>query len=138
LVFCAIYTSASWAILMLTRNIVADLFGLQGVSIEVLMAFMLIGAGGYMFSGALFVSNVMFNNLGRPIYSTICNWFRDGILVYPCCAVMGWWMAAPGVVYGQVMAATLGGLVAMAWSWRFVARLANGAEPKVGVDNPAV
>ncbi|MEJ6710205.1 MAG: MATE family efflux transporter [Amylibacter sp.] len=124
LIFCAIYTVLSWGILALVRNHVAGLFGLDGLSREVFLAFMLIGAGGYMFAGALFVSNAAFNNLGKPIYSTFCNWFRDGILIYPCCVMMGWWLAAPGVVYGQALAAILAGLAAMIWGWRFVNKLA--------------
>ncbi len=124
LIFCAIYTVLSWGILALVRNPVAGLFGLDDLSREVFLAFMLIGAGGYMFAGALFVSNAAFNNLGKPIYSTFCNWFRDGILIYPCCVMMGWWLAAPGVVYGQALAAILAGLAAMIWGWRFVNKLA--------------
>jgi putative MATE family efflux protein len=124
LIFCAVYTVLSWAILATLHTPVANLFGLQGLSGEVFQAFMLIGAGGYMFAGALFVSNAAFNNLGKPIYSTFCNWFRDGILIYPCCVVMGWWLAAPGVVYGQALAAVLAGTAAVIWGWRFVGRLA--------------
>ena len=124
LVFCVIYTLVSWGILVLFRESVATLFGLVGLSREVLLAFMLIGAGGYMFAGALFVSNAAFNNLGKPIYSTFCNWFRDGILIFPCCLMMGWWLAAPGIVYGQALSAVLAGTAAMMWGWCFVGRLA--------------
>ncbi|MCO4825886.1 MAG: MATE family efflux transporter, partial [Amylibacter sp.] len=46
LIFCAIYTVLSWGILALVRNPVAGLFGLDGLSREVFLAFMLIGAGG--------------------------------------------------------------------------------------------
>jgi len=125
LVFCVIYTSLSWGILALFREPVVTLFGLDGLSREVLLAFMLFGAGGYMFAGALFVSNTAFNNLGKPIYSTFCNWFRDGILIFPCCVMMGWWLAGPGVVYGQALSAVLAGTAAMIWAWRFVDRLAK-------------
>ena len=124
LIFCAIYTVLSWGLLILLRDPVANLFGLEGLSRDVFLAFMLIGAGGYMFAGALFVSNAAFNNLGKPIYSTFCNWFRDGILIYPCCVLLGLWLAAPGVVYGQALAAVLAGSAAMIWGWRFVGRLA--------------
>ena len=65
-----------------------------------------------------------FNNLGKPIYSTFCNWFRDGILIFPCCVMMGWWLAAPGIVYGQALSAVLAGTAAMIWGWYFVGRLA--------------
>lgn len=126
LVFCAVYTLLSWAILVVVREPVAALFGLEALARDVFLAFMLIGAGGYMFAGALFVSNAAFNNLGKPIYSTFCNWFRDGVLIYPCCVMMGWWLAAPGVVYGQALAAVLAGCAAMIWAWRFVGRLSSG------------
>ena len=121
--FCALYTLVSWSLLALLRHPVAYLFGLEGTAADVLMAFMLIGAGGYMFTGALFVSNAAFNNLGRPIYSTACNWLRDGVLIFPCCVLMGKWLAAPGVVYGQALAAVLAGTAAMIWAARFVRNL---------------
>ena len=38
--------------------------------------------------------------------------------------MMGWWLAGPGVVYGQALLAVLAGTAAMIWAWRFVDRLA--------------
>ena len=124
LVFCLAYTLVAWAILALLRNQLVALFNQGPLAGEVIVAFMLIGAGGYIFAGALFVANAAFNNLGRPIYSTLCNWLRDGVLMFPCTLVMGWWLAAPGVVYGQALAAIIVGSFAAIWGWVFVNRLA--------------
>ena len=123
LIFCLLYTTLAWALLAMFHKPVAALFGLGPDAAEVLSAFMLIAAGGYVFSGALFVSNAAFNNLGKPLNSTACNWFRDGVLMYPCAIGMGYVLAAPGVVYGQALAAILAGTIAVIWASRFVNRL---------------
>ncbi len=124
LIFCVAYTLIAWVLLAVFHGQVARLFNLGPEATAVLTAFMLFAAGGYIFAGALFVSNAAFNNLGKPLYSTACNWFRDGILIYPCSLAMGWMLAAPGVVYGQALAAILAGSVAVVLGWRFVGRLA--------------
>lgn len=123
LIFCAIYTLASWAILAALRWQIAALFNLDALAADVLVAFMLIGAGGYFFAGGIFVSNAVFNNLGRPLNSTWCNWTRDGILMLPCCYLLGLWLGAPGVVYGQALANVLAAVLAVCWAWVFVNRI---------------
>ncbi|MBC6443482.1 MAG: MATE family efflux transporter [Rhodobacteraceae bacterium] len=123
LIFCGIYTAICWATLALFRYRIVGIFGLEDVSGDVMFAFLLIGSSGYMFSGAIFVSNAAFNNLGRPLNSALCNWLRDGVLMLPCTYLLGRWLAAPGVVYGQALAAMIVGGVAVAWAWRFLGRL---------------
>lgn len=127
LLFCLIYTLAAWSILAIFHAPIARLFGLGPEATLVLAAFTVLGAGGYVFTGAMFVSNAAFNNLGQPLYSTACNWFRDGILIYPCAMAMGAAFGAPGVIYGQAIAASLSGTVAVIWAWWFVLRKANRA-----------
>ena len=36
------------------------------------------GAGAFVFTGMMFVANAAFNNLGRPVYSTLINWIGRG------------------------------------------------------------
>ena len=125
LMFCLFYTLIVWGVLATFHAPIARMFGLGPEATEVLSAFTVVAAGGYVFSGALFVSNAAFNNLGRPLFSTACNWFRDGILIYPCAIAMGIAMGAPGVVYGQAIAAAIAGLFALVWAWFFVYQLAR-------------
>jgi len=123
LLFCLIYTLLAWGLLAIFHQPVARLFGLGPEASEVLGAFMTVGAGGYVFAGGLFVANATFNNLGKPLNSTLCNWLRDGVLIYPLALSMGWLLAAPGVVYSQAIAAVLAGTFALIWATRFINRL---------------
>ncbi|MBW4707620.1 multidrug transporter MATE [Roseobacter sp. YSTF-M11] len=123
LIFCLIYTLATWAILLLATPYVVAAFGLTGQGAEVVYAFSTIGVGGFIFVGALFVSNAAFNNLGKPGRSTLVNWLKDGVLSWPTAAFLATLYGAPGVIYGQAAASALIGLVSAFWGWRFVRAL---------------
>ncbi|MFS4437238.1 MATE family efflux transporter [Paracoccaceae bacterium GXU_MW_L88] len=130
LIFAACYTLIAWAIMASITPWIVSIFHLSGEGAEVLRAFTHIGAGGFIFVGALFCSNAAFNTLGRPLFSTAANWFRDGILMAPAVAAMTAWFAAPGAVYGQAIAGGLAGLVAALWGWHYI----NNLEAPVAAD----
>ncbi len=117
------YIVLAWAVLWLLRGVAVSAFQLGPDGAAVVMAFTNLAAGGFVFTGLLFVSNAAFNNLGRPLWSTGFNWLRDGGLMFPLC----WWAAgalgAQGVVYGQALAGLIVGALAALTAWRFVARL---------------
>ncbi|MEM6309199.1 MAG: MATE family efflux transporter [Pseudomonadota bacterium] len=123
LVFCLIYTLVAWALLFFAAPYVALAFDLDGQGAEVLQAFMTIGIGGFVFIGALFVSNAAFNNLGKPTRSTILNWFNHGVLSWPSAMGLALLFGAPGVIYGQAVAGTVTGLFAVIWGWKYVQSL---------------
>lgn len=120
--FCAVYTAAVWALMVIFADPLARAFGLTGQAAEVVHWFALIGAGSFMFTGALFVSNAAFNNLGRPLWATMANWARDGGLMAPLAFGLGAYFAAPGVIAGQAVANVLAGTLAAWVGWRFVSR----------------
>lgn len=120
--FCAVYTAAIWALMVIFADPLARAFGLTGEAAEVVHWFALIGAGSFMFTGALFVSNAAFNNLGRPLWATMANWARDGGLMAPLAFGLGAMFAAPGVIAGQAVANVLAGALAAWVGWRFVSR----------------
>ena len=132
LIFCAIYTLATWAVLVLATPMILRLFDLSGEGAEILWAFSTIGVGGFVFVGALFVSNAAFNNLGRPGRSTLVNWLKDGVLSWPAAAALAAIYGAPGVIYGQALASLLAGSFACVWGWRFVRTL--GHEDQTSLD----
>ncbi|MCF6273400.1 MAG: MATE family efflux transporter [Rhodobacteraceae bacterium] len=117
------YIGLAWLVLWLLRGVAISAFQLGPEGEAVVLAFTNLAAGGFVFTGILFVSNAAFNNLGRPFWSTGFNWLRDGLLMFPLC----WWLStalgAEGVVYGQALAGVFVGLVAMLVAWRFVGRL---------------
>lgn len=123
LVFCGIYTLATWAVLWSVTPLVLRAFGLTGQGAEVLVAFTSVGAGAFIFLGGLFVSNAAFNTLGKPARSTLLGWIKDGVLSWPAAALLAAGFGATGVIYGQALAGAVMGTLAAAWGWRYVARL---------------
>ena len=135
LVFCFTYTMVAWGLLALTSELMVSAFRLSGDAAVVLRAFTHIAAFGYSFTGFVFVANAAFNNLGRPVYSTLSNWLRDGVLMYPACLMFGTWYAAQGVLYGQMAASIVSGLFAMVWGWRYVSRLEYSARTQAATSS---
>lgn len=120
LIFCLFYTLVAWALLMVATPSVIAMFGLSGLGADVLRAFTSIGVGGFVFIGALFVSNAAFNNLGRPGRSTLLNWLKDGVLSFPAAAGLASVFGASGVIYGQAVAGGIMGIIAALWGWFYV------------------
>ena len=120
LIFCAAYTLVAWALMLSLLPFVIAAFGLSGLGAEVLRAFAHVGVGGFVFIGALFVSNAAFNNLGRPAWSTLVNWLKDGVLSWPAAMGLAVLFGAPGVIYGQALAGAVMGIIAAIWGWYFV------------------
>ncbi|THH37490.1 multidrug transporter MATE [Aliishimia ponticola] len=127
LIFCGIYTLVAWALLATAGSFVAAAFELTDLGTEVLMAFTRFGVGGFVFIGALFVSNAAFNNLGKPGRSTLINWINHGVLSWPLALALAAFFGASGVIYGQTLAGVVAGIVAAAWGWNYVQTLARGA-----------
>ncbi|MEL7214342.1 MAG: MATE family efflux transporter [Pseudomonadota bacterium] len=125
LVFCAGYTAVVWALLWVSTPAVIAGFSLTTEGAEVLRAFTGIAAGSFIFTGAIFVANAAFNNLGRPLWSTGVNWLRDGILMYPVAVLAVAGFAAPGVVYGQAAASVIVGVIATLIAWRYIDRIST-------------
>ncbi|WP_299862345.1 MATE family efflux transporter [uncultured Roseobacter sp.] len=123
LIFCLIYTGVTWALLLVATPHVIAVFGLSGQGAQVIWAFTTIGVGGFIFVGALFVSNAAFNNLGKPGRSTVVNWLKDGAMSWPAAALLATYYGAPGVIYGQAAAGALAGAFSALWGWRFVQSL---------------
>ncbi len=123
LIFCGSYTVLAWGFLALASDTAVSLFSMGAQAAEVLRAFTMLAAGGWFFAGGLFVANAAFNALGRPIFSTLFNWLRDGVLLWPFAALMSVRFGAEGVVYGQAMAAMVAGSLAVLAGWRHVVRL---------------
>lgn len=122
-VFCLGYTLIAWLLLFAARHLVVRLLALEGEGAAVVLAFVGLAAGGFIFTGALFVANAAFNTLGRPLWSTGFNWSRDGLVLVPLAWGLSQPFAAPGVVYGQALAGVVVGGAAAWVGWRFVTGL---------------
>ena len=120
MIFSTIYVGVVWILLMLLSPAILFIFKASPEAGEVIKAFNFVAAGGFIFAGALYVSNASFNNLGKPIYSTYLNWLKDGICLYPLCVVCASLFGAVGVVYAVGLAWVISGTVAGVWGWKYL------------------
>lgn len=118
--FCVTYTLLVWLLMALLADAMVRAFGLGADGGAVLRWYAWFGAGSFVFTGALFVANAAFNNLGRPVWATVANWSRDGLLMAPLAFGLGAAFGANGVLAGQAVANVLAGLVAGWLGWRFI------------------
>lgn len=125
-IFCLIYTAVTWGLLYAATPLVISLFALSGQGAEVLRAFTALGVGGFVFVGALFVSNAAFNNLGKPTRSTLLNWGKEAAIGWPAAVWLAGSFGAAGVIYGQAAANALVGTLACIWGWFYVRGLHAG------------
>ncbi|MFT7592971.1 MAG: putative MATE family efflux protein [Paracoccaceae bacterium] len=136
LLFGLIYTLVTWLVLVAVGDYVARGFGLTALGAQVVWSFTHIGAGGFLFATALFVSNSAFNALGRAGRSTLINWLRDGVLTLPLAILMAGWYGASGVIYAQAIASVIVGTGAVLWGWQYVNVLSRQTLPPLDLDPP--
>lgn len=132
--FCAIYTLATWALMAALSGQIVAAFHLVPDGEAVLRVFTHWAAGGFIMTGALFVANATFNNLGRPLVSTGANWFRDGILMLPLSLLFAHALGAEGIVWANAAANVVAGGISAWLAWRFIGGLmrqspADGSMP---------
>lgn len=142
LIFAGIYVLIVWGVLTLALPFIVSGFGLIGQGAEVVESFAHIGAGAFLFTAALFVSNSAFNVLGRPHYSTVLNWSRDAGAIPLLAMLIPIGAHAEAVILVQASAALMVGSVAVLWGRRFVAQLRAPSEQaddaaEGGVEIPA-
>ncbi|MFK7944534.1 MAG: MATE family efflux transporter [Paracoccaceae bacterium] len=133
LIFTAIYVCLAWALLAAASDLIIGAFALQAEGAQIVSTFATLTAGAFAFTGALFVSNAAFNNLGRPLWSTMFNWSRDAAVIPLLVLLVAGGMGASGVVWIKALAAVIVGTIAAITGWYTVHALARrGAAPPHG------
>jgi Na+-driven multidrug efflux pump len=122
LLFVAVVVCAAWALLALGQDLVVAAFSAQGVTAALIRLFCTWTAGGFLFTGALFVGNASFNNLGYPLLATLFNWGRATLGTVPFVTI-GAGYGPQGVMIGQALGSVVFGLAAVAVAFRVSARL---------------
>jgi hypothetical protein len=97
-------------------------FVARGVAAELVHLFCSWLAAGYLFTGALFVANAAFNNLGYPVLATVFNWGRATLGTIPFVAY-GARFGPVGVLVGQASGSVVFGTLALITAFHFVGRL---------------
>ncbi|MGB3178916.1 MAG: MATE family efflux transporter [Albidovulum sp.] len=121
--FCLAYTLVTWVLMALLTGPIVQSFGLSTEGEAIVRVFTYYATGAFIFTGALFVANAAFNNLGRPLWSTGANWLRDGILMLPLGLVLTQAVGATGVIWANALANVIAGVVAGWLAWRYIRSL---------------
>ena len=129
LIFCLVYPMLIWGLLVGMNDIIVALFGVNQDGAKILWAFTHIGAAAFTLTGMCFVATAAFNNLGRPMYSTVINWVREGVVSLPLAIWFSSLCGASGVVYAQAAVAVLIGVPTTLWGLRFVTNIAPPDSP---------
>jgi putative MATE family efflux protein len=122
LIVVVVTVLTAWVVLASARGTILWVFSATGDAAELVGLFCTWLAGGFIFTGCLYVANAAFNNLGHPLLSTLFNWGRATLGTIPFVTV-GRAYGPAGVLYGQTLGSLVFGLAAMAVAFRVTARM---------------
>lgn len=135
--FVLVTVLAAWAILASAQALVVRAFFASGVTAELVHLFCSWLAAGFLFTGALYVANAAFNNLGYPALSTLFNWGRATLGTIPFVTI-GVQFGPAGLLVGQAAGSVVFGTLAVMTAFRVVGRLSSVAGlPGNGMAIPA-
>ena len=118
--FCALYVIGVSLILMLLQEQVISIFDMKGDSAELIRFFCTYIAVFFVFSGALFVANASFNNLGKAKYSTFFNIGKATIGTIPFVYFGAQWGGVYGVLVGQAIGSIIFAVLGVYTAFRLV------------------
>ena len=114
----------AWAALALAQDLVVRIFFAHGMTAELVHLFCSWLAAGSLLTGALFVANAAFNNLGYPVLSTVFNWGRASLGTIAFVA-SGAHFGPVGVLVGQASGSVVFGTQALITAFHLVGRLGS-------------
>lgn len=127
LIFTALVIGVVTAILFALRGQVADLFGAEGLTRDLVFLFCGPLSLLFFFNGAIFVANAACNNLGAALQSTLVNWGRNTLGTVPLALWLAGVWGAQGVLIGQALGGVVFGLLAVWLALRRISRMTNAA-----------
>ena len=133
IMFTGVYTLGIWAVLFLLYDFIAVQFGLVDGGRVLIFWFAVLVTPLFFFNGLLFVTNAAFNNLNRPLWSTLLNWGKNTLGVAPFVWFGAKWAAAPGVLIGQALGGIFFAILALWLGFRLISDYERGkADPEKG------
>ncbi|WP_076415395.1 MATE family efflux transporter [Shewanella sp. UCD-KL12] len=123
--FCALYVIVVSLILMSLQEQIISVFDMRGDSAEIIRFFCTYIAVFFVFSGALFVANASFNNLGKAKYSTFFNVGKATVGTIPFVYFGAKWGGVEGVLIGQSIGGVIFGVLGVMMAYHWVEKVRN-------------
>ncbi|MEQ1669541.1 MAG: MATE family efflux transporter, partial [Hyphomicrobium sp.] len=125
LVVMAIFTALAWAVLALFAETLANAFKATGDARALIVYFCGWLSPLFVFLGALFIANAVFNTLGRAHVSTALNWGRATLGTVPFVMAGASLAGAEGVLAGNMIGGVVFGVVAVAIGYQLIGRIGS-------------
>lgn len=138
--FAAAYVLLITVVLYVLKGFIADAFNLDATGRDLLYLFCGPISLLFFFNAVIFITNAAFNNLYRPLYSTLLNWLRNTLAMYPFVLAGAVYWGANGVLLGQYVGGVFVAAVSVWLAMRLVKQYAcehyRVQEEKAGIDSP--
>ena len=119
----AAFTGLAWLILALVAHPLASLFKAGPEARDLIVFFCRWLSPLFVFLGTVFITNAVFNTLGRAHFSTLLNWGRATLGTVPFVLLGGKYYGAEGVLAGNMIGGVAFGLIAIMAGYRLIARV---------------
>ncbi len=119
----AAFTAAAWILLALSAGSLASAFNATGQARDLIVYFCRWLAPLFVFLGAMFVANAVFNTLGQPHYSTMLNWGRATLGTVPFVLAGAHFAGAKGALAGNMAGGIIFGVLSVFLAYRLVDRI---------------
>lgn len=131
--YCLILCTA----LFFAQDFLVSIFNATDETASLIRFFATYGSFSFFFQSLLFIAIAAFNNLGRPLSSTLLNFGRATLGTWPLIIVFGWWMGADGVIFGQAIGSVIFGLIGFVLAKRYLYLLEARASARRQTEPPA-
>ena len=123
LLFGSIYTVIACLVVWLSATWVSSVFNLQLEAAGLFIFYWTFISWTYLFLGTQFIANASFNNLGRPVWSTVSNWGRVLFGTIPLAWLGAKYFGVYGVLIGEATGIIITGSIALLISRRLINHL---------------
>ena len=120
--------------LYMSQHFLITIFNATDDTARLIRFFATYGSFSFFFQSLLFIAIAVFNNLGRPLSSTLLNFGRATIGTWPLIVFFGWIMGAEGIILGQAIGSVIFGCVGFVMARRYL----NKLEQKDALRKPEV
>ncbi|KZN12965.1 MATE family efflux transporter [Marinomonas sp. TW1] len=98
-------------------------FNASPASADLIRFFATFVSFSFFFQSLLFIAIATFNNLGRPLHSTLLNFARATLGTWPLIIVFSWFMGAEGILFGQAVGSVIFGSLGFYMARNYIVEL---------------
>ena len=114
--FGSLVVIATTLVLLATQALIVEAFDASPAVADLISFFVTYVAVLFIFVGTLFIANAAFNNLGKPLFSTMFNWGRATLGTLPFVYIGAALGGAQGVLLGHAVGGVVFGIAAFGFA----------------------